>query len=435
MIASPYMRKFMPSIALSPACSRLFILLVLLIAQAAFAASAKKSQPVLKTSSGVVKIGVITDISSAYKDISGNGSVLAARMAIEDFGGKVLGVPVELVSADHQLSPATAKGTARDWMENDKVDMIVDVPNSTAAVEVIKLAKALNRVAIISSAGSTVITNEECTPNSIHWSYNTMAVTSATVKAIIQKGGKSWYFVTSDYLFGHSLESDAMSVVKANGGTVLGAARHPFPSNSYSSLKVQAAGILQAQASKADVIGFASTGTDAINAIKQASQFGIAQKQRLAALSLFITDVHAVGLYEAQDLFLTTGFYWDLNDDTRKWSKRFFERHNKMPTMAQAGVYSAVTHYLKAIQAAGTDEAKRVVAKMKEMPVNDFFAKNGKVRVDGRMVHDMYLMQVKKPSESKYPWDYYHVREVIPGEKAFTPLSESKCPLVKAKTK
>ncbi|MBS1197040.1 MAG: transporter substrate-binding protein [Proteobacteria bacterium] len=384
-------------------------------------------------SDGTVKIGVLTDMNGAYSAISGKGSVLAAQMAIEDFGGKVLGVPIELVSADHQLSPQLAASIARDWMQNGKVDLVLDIPNSNAAVEVIRVARELNRIAIISSAGSDRISNEECTPNSLHWTYDARAVTRSTVDAIIKTGGNSWYIVTADNLFGQSLEEGTMAAVQRGGGTVAGTARHPFPSNTYASIRAQAAGILKARDSGAKVIAFASTGTDVVNAIKQASRFGIASKKSLAAVSIFIPDIHSVGLYDAQGLYLTTGFYWDLNTETRAWSRRFFARHQAMPSMVQAGIYSAVTHYLKAVQAAESDNTQAVMTKMKAMPVNDFFARNGEVREDGRMVHDMYLMQVKKPEESKYSWDYYHVRQTIAGDKAFAPLSESRCPrLLKA---
>lgn len=417
------------------ACRRLLLAfgLLLAVAHSGLVASAEKTPE--RISVGGVRIGVLTDMKSAYRDLAGSGSVLAARMAIEDFGGTLLGAPIRLVFADHENSPAVAARIARDWMQKNKVDLVVDVPNSNAALEVVKAATEFNRIAIISAAGSDRLTNEECSNNSIHWTYDTRAVTNATARTIIKNGGDSWYFVTADYLFGHSLESATTAVVQASGGTVLGATRHPFPSNTYANIKAQAAGILAARDSKAKVIALASTGSDAVNAIKLASRFGIASKRTLAGLSLFITDVHAVGLYEAQDLFLTTAFYWDLDEATRRWSSRFFERHKSMPTMTQAGVYSAVSHYLKAVKAVASDEPTAVMAKMKAMPVNDFFAKNGVIRADGRMVHDMYLMQVKKPAESKYPWDYYHVREVIPGDLAFAPLSESRCPLLHAAPK
>jgi branched-chain amino acid transport system substrate-binding protein len=384
-----------------------------------------------KISDGVVKIGVITDLSSIYKDLAGRGSEVAVRMAIEDFGGKVLGIPIDVITRDHENKPETAGNVARELIERQKVDMVIDVPNSAAALEVVKVANALKKIAVISAAGSARLTNEDCTDTTVHWTFDTVALATVTGKAIIKRGGNSWYFITADYAFGHSLEKDAMHVVTSSGGAVLGTTRHPFPSNTFASLKAQAAGLLQAQASNAKVIALASAGTDATNAIKQARRFGISPKQTLAALLVFDTDVTALGLEDAQDLYLTTGFYWDLDEATRAWSKRFFARHKSMPTMAQAGNYSAVTHYLKAIAAAGTDEASAVMAKMRSNPVQDFFAKNGVLRLDGRMVHDMYLVQVKKPNESKYPGDYMHVREIVPGAEAFRPLAQSQCSFVK----
>lgn len=391
------------------------------------AQDARKAAPAAtgKISDGVVKIGMITDMSAIFSDLAGPGSALAARMAIEDFGGKVLGVPIQFEVADHQNKADIAASTAREWLEKGKFDVIVDVPNSAAVLAIVKLAKEFNRISLISTGATARITNEDCTDTNVHWTYDTVALSNVTGKAVVKQGGDSWFILTADYAFGHSLEKDAMTVVNATGGKVLGTIRHPFPGSDFSSF------LLKAQASNAKVIALANAGSDTTNAIKQARQFGITPKQSLAALLMFDTDVHSLGLRDAQGLYLTTGFYWDLNDETRKWSKRFFEKHKRMPTMVQAGNYSAITHYLKAIQAAGTDDTAAVMKKMKETPVNDFFAKNGKIRADGRMVHDMYLVQVKKPEESKYPWDYYHVRQVVPGEQAFTPAAESKCPLMK----
>jgi branched-chain amino acid transport system substrate-binding protein len=391
---------------------------------------AKSKQPAFSVSDGVVRIGVLTDMSAIYKDLAGPGSVLAARMAIEDFGGSVGGSPIELLEGDTRNEPEEAGRIARDWLGAGKVDMVIDVPNSAAALAVVKAAKAANKIAMISSGGSARLTNEDCSDITVHWAYDTFALANVAAKAIVKRGGNTWFFVTADYAFGQSLEKDAMDVVKANGGTTLGAVRHPFPSSNFASLKVQAAALLQGQASNAKVIALASAGTDATNAIKQARQFGITPKQTLAALLLFDTDIHTLGLQDAQNLFLASGFYWDLNERTRAWSRRFFERHKRMPTMAQAGVYSAVAHYLKSVAAARTDATKEVMEKIKALPVNDFFATNGKVRADGRMVHDMYLLQVKKPAESKYPWDYMHIREVVRGDEAFAPLSASKCSLI-----
>lgn len=390
-------------------------------------AQSKKAAPTAgaRISDGVVRVGMITDMTAIYSDLSGPGSVIAARMAIKDFGGTVLGKPIEFQVADHQNKPELAASIAREWLEKGKFDVIIDVPNSAAVLAIVRLAKEYNKISIISTGATARITNEDCTDTNVHWTYDTVALANVTAKALVKQGGDSWFFITADYAFGHSLEHDAIEVVKANGGKVLGAVRHPFPGSDFSSF------LLRAQSSGAKIIALANAGSDTTNAIKQAREFGITPKQSIAALLMFDTDVNSLGLRDAQGLYLTTGFYWDLNDETRKWSRRFFEQHKRMPTMVQAGNYSALTHYLKAVQAAGTDETAAVMKKMKEMPVHDFFAKNGKVRVDGRMVHDMYLLQVKKPEESKYPWDYYHVRQVIPGDQAFRPLAESKCPLVK----
>jgi branched-chain amino acid transport system substrate-binding protein len=288
-----------------------------------------------------------------------------------------------------------------------------------------KIGKEKNRVVLVSGAGSTKITNEDCNDVTVHWTYDTYALAHGTAKAVVQQGGKAWFFLTADYAFGQSLEKDASDVVTANGGTVVGVARHPFPGTDFSSF------LLKAQTSGAQVIGLANAGTDTTNSIKQAAEFGITPKQTLAGLLMFITDVHSLGLKTAQGMYLTEGFYWDLNDETRAWSKRFFEKHKKMPTMAQAGDYSSMMHYLKAVKAVNSDDAQKVMAQMKKTPVNDFFAKNGRIRDDGRMVHDMYLFQVKRPSESFGPWDYYKLRATIPADEAFQPLSASRCPLIK----
>ena len=382
-----------------------------------------------KISDGVVKIGLLLDMSGPYADINGPGSELAARMAIEDFGGKVLGKPIEVLVADHQNKADVASAIAQKWFDDDKVDAITDVAASATSLAVIKIAKARNRITIIAAAagGSSRITNEDCTDTSIHWTYNTYTLANVTGSAIVKQGGDTWFFVTADYAFGHSLEKDTSDVVKAAGGRILSSVRHPLNNADFSSF------LLQAQASGAKVIGLANAGADTINAIKAANEFGItvSGKQSVAGLLMYISDVHSLGLQTAQGMLLTEGFYWDLNDETRAWSKRFFERHKRMPTSAQAGEYSAVTHYLKAVQAAGTDETGAVMAKMREMPVNDFFAKDGRIRADGAMVHPMDLVQVKQPSESKYPWDYFAIKQVIPGEQAFQPLATSSCPLVK----
>ncbi|NEX63685.1 ABC transporter substrate-binding protein [Noviherbaspirillum galbum] len=380
-----------------------------------------------KISDDVVKIGVLTDMSGLYSDLSGEGSVVAARMAVEDFGGKVLGKPVEVIFADHQNKSDIAASKAREWFDSQKVDMITDLVTSSTALAVADIAKQKNRIAMINGAGSSKLINENCTPNSVLYSWDTYALANGTANAVYKQGGDSWYFVTADYTFGHSLEKDASDVIKANNGKVLGAARHPLNASDFSSY------LLKAQSSGAKVIALANAGGDTVNAIKAANEFGITTsgKQKLASLLMTINDVHSLGLNAAQGMYATDAFYWDLNDDTRAWSKKFFAKMKKMPNMIHAGVYSSTMHYLKAIQAAGTDDAGVVMKKMKETPINDFFAKNGKIREDGRMVHDMYLVQIKKPSESKSPWDYYNIRAVIPGDQAFQPLSKSACPLVK----
>src|SRR5712691_3975008 len=379
-----------------------------------------------KISDGVVKIGVLTDLSGLYSDLSGSGSVLAAQMAIEDFKAQAKpSFKIEMISSDHQNKGDIAANKAREWFDTEKVDAIVDLVTTSTALAVMKVAKEKNKITLVSGAASTRITNEDCTDTNVHWVYDTYALAVGTGKAVVKQGGDTWFFLTAEYAFGQSLEADTSKVVIANGGKVLGSVRHPFPGTDFSSF------LLKAQSSGAKVIGLANAGTDTTNSIKQAVEFGITPKQTLAGLLLFITDIHSLGLKTAQNMYLTEGFHWNRNDETRAWSKRFFEQQKRMPTMAQAGVYSSVMHYLKAIQATSTDDTATVMNKMKTTPVNDFFAKNGKIRDDGRMVHDMYLMQVKKPAESTKPWDYYNVRQVIPGDQAYQPLAESRCPLVK----
>ena len=376
-------------------------------------------------SGNAVKIGVMNDQSGLYADLAGQGSVEAARMAVEDFGGSVAGAAIEVLSADHQNKPDVGSNVVRQWIDVDDVDVIVDVPTSSVALAVNEIVKEKDRVFLVSGAASTQLTGEACSPNTIHWTYDTYALAVGTGRAMVQEGGDSWFFITADYAFGHQLEEDTSTVVQQEGGQVLGSVRHPLSSADFSSY------LLQAQGSGAKVIGLANAGSDTTNAIKQAHEFGITQAgQQLASLLLFLSDVHALGLDVAQGLVLTTGFYWDMDNETRTWSQRFNERVGKMPTMVQAGVYSAVAHYLKAIEAAGSDQAKPVVEQMKATPVNDFFAKNGTIREDGRMVHDMYLARVKSPDQSTQEWDYYEILRTIPGDQAFLPLSESTCPLV-----
>ena len=381
----------------------------------------------VKLSDGVVKIGILTDLSGLYSDISGAGSITAAKMAIEDFQAREKGraFPIDLVYADHQNKGDVASNKAREWFERDKVDMIGDLVTSSTALAVMPVAKQMNRITIVSGAASTLITGKNCTDTNIHYVYDTYALANGTGRAVVKQGGDSWFFLTADYAFGHSLENDTAAVVKASGGKVLGSVRHPFPGTDFSSF------LLKAQSSGAKVIGLANAGTDTTNSIRQAAEFGITGKQSLAGLLMFLSDIHTLGLKTAQGMFLTEGFYWNLNDETRAWSKRYFEKHKRMPTMVHAGVYSSTMHYLNAVKAAGTDDTATVMKKMRDTPVNDFFAKNGRIREDGRHVHDFYLLQVKKPEESKAPWDYYHVRQTIPANDAVLPAERSECPLLK----
>lgn len=380
-----------------------------------------------KISDDVVKIGVMTDMSGQFSHESGDGSVTAVKMAVEDFGGTVLGKPIEVVVTDHQNRNEVAIAKAREWYDVGKVDMIANLINSSIALAVTNVAQEKNKIAIVNGSGSSRLTNDSCTPNSIHYAYDTYALAQGTGKALIKEGLNSWYFLTADYAFGHALEGDTANVVKANGGTVVGSIRYPIDTADHSSF------LLQAQASKAKVVAIAGSGTTFINAVKSAKDFGLTDggKQTIAGLLVWITDTDSMGLAAAQGLVLTDAFYWDRDEETRAFSKKFFAKMKRMPHMGDAGDYSSTMHYLNAIKAAGTDDAKTVMAKMRELPVNDFFAKNGRVREDGRFVHDMYVYEVKKPSESKYAWDYYKLRAVIPGDEAFRPLSESKCPLVK----
>ena len=375
--------------------------------------------------SGAVRIGVLNDQSGTYSDIGGMGSVIAARMAAEDFGGKVLGVPIEILFADAQNKTDISAAKAREWFDVNKVDMITDLAASNVGLAVMKLGKEKNKVVINTGSASSQITGEDCNDRTVHWVYNTYALATGTGNAVLKQGGDTWFFITVDYAFGQALEKDTTNVVLAGGGKVLGSVKHPFNSPDFSSF------ILQAQGSKAKVIGLANAGSDAINALKAARDFGATKTQNIVGLLSFISDVHSLGLEYAQGMQLTEAFYWDMNDETRAWSKRFYEKHKRMPTMVQAGTYSAVNHYLKAVQAAGTSATDPVMAKMRSMPVNDFFAKNASIREDGQLMHDMYLFKVKTPAESKGPWDYYNVVSTIPAKEAFLPLSESKCSLVK----
>jgi branched-chain amino acid transport system substrate-binding protein len=378
-------------------------------------------------SDGAIKIGVLNDQSSLYADLAGQGSVVAARMAVEDFGAAAKGMKVEIISADHQNKADVGANIARQWYEADKVDVIVDVPNSAVALAVNQITRDKGKAFLVSGAATADLTGKACSPNTIHWTYDTWALANGTGTAIVKTGGDTWFFITADYAFGHALERDTEAVVVKNGGKVLGKVRHPLNTSDFSSF------LLQAQASKAKIIGLANAGGDTTNAIKQAAEFGIVKGgQNLAGLLVFITDVHALGLPTAQGLIFTEAFYWDANDRTRAWARKFAERDRGIhPTMVHAGVYSSVLHYLKAVDALKSDDGTKVIAKMKEMPTDDPLFGKGTIRPDGRKIHDMYLFEVKKPSESKAPWDYYKLRATIPAAQAFRPLDQGDCPLVK----
>ena len=376
-------------------------------------------------SGDLVKIGVLTDLSGPASDATGEGSVTAAQMAVDDFGGTVAGKPIKLISANHQLKPDIGAQIARQWYDTEGVDLIVDVPVSAVGLAVQEVSRQKGKLLIVHSTGAGDFTGRLCSPSGIQWVFDTYALATGTAREVTKRGGNTWFFLTADYAFGHSLEQDASRVVEQNGGKVLGSVRHPFNTPDLTSF------VVQAQDSGAKIVGIASGPPDNTNAIKIGGEFGLAQRgQQMAALLFLITDVHGLSLKTAQGLLLTTSYYWDLDEQTRLWSKRFFDKLHKMPTMWQAGVYSSVIHYLKAVQATGTDEAKPVAAKMREMPVEDFFSHHGRLREDGLMVHDLYLVQVKTPEESKYPWDYYKVLATIPGDQAFPP-PDPVCPLVK----
>ena len=377
-------------------------------------------------SDDVVKIGVMNDMSGLYADISGQGSAEAARMAIADFGGTVNGKKIELITADHQNKPDVGGAIARQWYDNDKVDAIVDVPTSSVALAVQDVARERKKVFLISGAAASDLTGKACSTTGIHWTYDTVSLANGTGSAVVKAGGDTWFFITADYAFGHALERDTAAVVTASGGKVLGSVKVPLNTPDFSSY------LLQAQASKAKIVGLANAGGDTINSIKQAAEFGLVEGgQKMAGLLVFITDIHSLGLKTANGLQLTSAFYWDQNDETRAWSKRFMEKVNHAPTMVQAGVYGAVTHYLNAIKASGSDDGLTVVKKMKETPVNDFMTKNGKILENGRVIRDMYLFEVKKPADSKGPWDYFKQIATIPGEQAFKRPGGNECPLVK----
>src|SRR6195256_3297774 len=393
------------------------------LAALALAAGAAHAQ----ISDGVIKVGVMNDQSGTYADLAGPGSVIAARMAVEDFGAARKGMKVEILSADHLNKPDVGSSIARQWYDVDKVDVIVDVPTSSIALAVSQMPREKGKAVLVAGAATSDLTGKACSPNTIHWTYDTWMLANGTGNAIVKTGGDSWYFITADYAFGLALERDTEAVVLKNGGKVLGKVRHPLNAQDFSSF------LLQAQASKAKIIGLANAGEDTTNAIKQAAEFGIVKGgQSLAGMLVFLSDVHGLGLDKAQGLIFTETFYWDLNDQTRAFAKRFAAANNgKYPTMVQAGVSSAITHYLKAVTALKDDDGTKVIAKMKELPTDDPLFGKGTVRIDGRALHPAYLVEVKKPSESKGPYDYYKIRATIPADQAFRPMSEGGCPLVK----
>jgi branched-chain amino acid transport system substrate-binding protein len=376
---------------------------------------------------GPLKLGVLTDMSSLYADNGGPGSVVAAQMAIDDFGGSVLGRKIELIAADHQNKADVGGVVARRWIENENVEAILDVPNSAVALAVQGITREKKKLFLATGAATSRLTGDECSQTGIHWTYDTYALSQGITKAVSKLGVKSWFFLSADYSLGAQLEADSRKVIDAEGGKVVGSVKHPINTPDFSSF------LLQAQSSRADAIALADAGGDFINAVKQAGEFGVTKTQKLVGLLVFIADINSLGLPSAQGLILSSAFYWDLNDDTRAWSKRFIDKTNKVPTMIHAGTYGAVMHYLKAVAAAGSVDGPTVASKMREMPVNDFMTKNGKIREDGRLVRDMYLFRVKKPEESKYRFDYYQLLATIPGNEAFKPQEEGGCPLVSKK--
>jgi branched-chain amino acid transport system substrate-binding protein len=389
---------------------------VVAISLTAAGATGKEQQP--------VKIGVLTDMTSIYSQDGGPGSVEAAHMAVEDFGGSVLGKPIEILFADDRNDTGLGVSIARRWYA-EGVDAITDVANSAVALAVEQVSREAKRIVLFSGPASADLTGQNCSPYAVDWTYDTYALAHGTAKAIVRSGGDSWFFIAADYAFGYAMQRDASNVIRSDGGIVLGSVFVPLGMPDFSQY------LLQAKTSAAKVVGLAISGQEMISAIKQASEFSIVQDgQRLAGLLVFITDVHSLGLERAQGLLMTSAYYWDQNNKTRAWSKRFFSKMGRMPTMVQAGVYGAVTHYLKAVQAAGSDDADAVVTKMREMPINDFMTHDGRLRIDGRVMRDMYLFEVKKPAESKYPWDYLKLLQTIPAAEAFRPLNEGGCPLV-----
>jgi len=372
-------------------------------------------------SGDTIKIGMITDLSGVYSDIDGNGGAEAVRMAIADLGGAVNGKKIQFMVADHQNKADIAASKAREWFDQQGVDMLIGGTNSGASLAMAKVAQEKKKVFIAIGAGSARLTNEECSPYTVHYAYDTVALARVAAPAMIKQGGKSWYFLTADYAFGQSLEKDATAIIKANGGSVVGSVKHPLSASDFSSF------LLQAQSSKAQVLGLANAGGDFINSMKAANEFGLTKSMKMAGLLVFINDIHTLGLNTTQGLYLADGWYWDQNEQTRAWAKRYFAKMKKQPSMLQAADYSATTNYLNAVKAVGSDDADKVMAQLKKTKINDMFAKNGEIRPDGRMVYDMYLMQVKTPKESKGPWDYYKVVSTIPGAQAYTAKAETKC--------
>ena len=376
-------------------------------------------------SGDTIKIGFITDMSGVYSDIDGQGGAEAIKMAIADAGGAINGKKIEFVFADHQNKADIAASKAREWFDQQGVDMLVGGTNSGANLAMAKVAADKKKVFMVIGAGSSRLTNEECTPYTVHYAYDTVALARGTGSTMVKQGGKNWYFLTADYAFGHSLEKDTTEVINKSGGKVIGNVRHPFPGTDFSSF------LMQASSSGAQVLGLANAGGDFINSVKAANEFGVAKKMKMAGLLVFINDIHSLGLNATAGMYLTDGWYWDMNDTTRAWSKRYFAKMKKEPSMLQAGDYSAASQYLAAVKAVGTDDADKVMAKLKSTTIKDVFTNHGVIRPDGRMVHDMYLMEVKKQSESKYPWDYYKIAATIPGDQAYMSKAESKCALWK----
>ncbi|MFP4138466.1 MAG: ABC transporter substrate-binding protein [Halomonas sp.] len=372
-----------------------------------------------------VRIGYLADMSGTYRDLAGPGGLEALEMAIEDFGGEVNGAPIEVKSADDRNSADVGANTVREWIDEDDVDMVAGLVASSVTIAVTKVLEENDGLGIVSGSAASSITNEHCTPNHIHWVYDTYPLANGTAKAVVEQGGDTWFMLTADYAFGHALEEDVTKVVEENGGEIVDSVRHPFPTSDFSSY------ILQAQGSGAKIVGLANAGADTVNAITTASQFGLTEGgQQLAGLLIFLNDVHSMGLEATQELLLTTGWYWDMDDEAREWADRYFERVGKRPTMVQAGIYSSTMHYLETVEEEGTDDPEAIRAAMAERPVEDFFARNGRIREDGRMVHDMYLAQVKTPEESTDEWDVYEILDTIPAEEAYRPLEESQCKLV-----